>query len=221
MLIVEAPVFIVFFNLVVHHECMPGYPLSDLNASPNWQMNLCLNTFVYTWEEFVSPIKHNTTSASFVYTLIAVFTWPYQNRSVTQFWIATHWYSMTHMWSVLCDRCWRAPSIRAVIQTHIIEAILTQTGYFQCGQPIQSAMLVSHVSCDSSTCSGIWWERVCRVMQWGALYSIGFLHVSWKPVGFKSMLIAKACHMSPDCEWWRKGGLKCSLIKRCAAHVNQ
>ncbi len=42
--------------------------------------------------------------------------------------------------------------------------------------------------------------NVCRVMQWGAPYSIGFLHVSWKPVGFKSMLIAKACHMSPDCD---------------------
>lgn len=75
--------------------------------------------------------------------------------------------------------------------------------------------------CDRSRYGGIWWERVYRVMQWGAPYSIGFLRVSWKPVGFKSTLIAKACHMSPDCEWWRRGGLKCSLIKRCAAHVNQ
>lgn len=154
--------------------------------------------------------------------------WP-----ATHLWMATHqlrtydihvirleWLVLTCTFNQSCN----------TNSAHISKAVLLQTGQFphernrieravryQTGK----AMLVSHVSCDSSQCCGIWWERVWRVMQWGAPYSIGFLHVSWKPVGFKSMLIAKACHMSPDCEWWRKGGLKCSLIKRCAAHVNQ
>lgn len=142
------------------------------------------------------------------------------------FW--SHLGCMTYMWSVLSDRCWCAPSIRTVIQSmwNYVDpsgTLSVRANSTDCFVRYQAwkAMLVSHVSCDSSQCSGIWWERVCRVMQWGAPYSIGFLHVSWKPVEFKSMLIAKACHMSPDCEWWRKGGLKCSLIKRCAAHVNQ
>ncbi len=142
------------------------------------------------------------------------------------FW--SHLGCMTYMRSVLCDPCWYAPSIRTVIQSMLnyIDPSGTLSAWANstdCSVRYQAwkAMLVSHVSCDSSQCRGIWWERVCRVMHWGAPYSIGFLHVSWKPVEFKSMLIAQACHMSPDCEWWRKGGLKCSLIKRCAAHVNQ
>lgn len=120
-------------------------------------------------------------------------------------------------------------SFQVVWMKHTWDRVLEGSTYLQSvlthtrvkNTPNTKATHVSHVSCDSSQYGGIWWERVCRVMPWGALHSIGFLYVSWKPVGFKSMLIAKECHMSPDCEWWRREGLKCSLIKRCAAHVNQ